>query len=263
VVLKKSGRPLTCDTGRQAERPDPPGQSQSFLSRVTAIVFPSQTGQSSDHHNDYDTYRNHEYESTKEKMERYRRERNEAQAEIVALQGKLLTLETEVTKQQEAVFQTKASATRVRVAMQDKELFIGPQALDRTIQIQFNTLFKNVRTWSRYLGGAGGRPDAADLATIDPGVRKQFELIVPGCDELALAKILAHKSKRRYFFQGWIGLVIIENFLPTLPEAWFPGNSARDLWLDSQKAENLWTLERALSTAGKHDFKSYSSNRVA
>jgi hypothetical protein len=178
VVLKKLDRPLTCDTGRQAERPDPPGQSQSLLSRATAIVFPSQTGQSSQHHNEYDTYKYPE--STREKMERYRKQRNEAQAEIVALQGKLLTLETEVTKQQEAVFQTKESATRVRVAMQDKELFIGPQALDRTIQIQFNTLFKNVRTWSRYLGGAGGRPDAADLATIDPGVRKQFELIVPG-----------------------------------------------------------------------------------
>jgi hypothetical protein len=251
-MLANSESHLTRDTARQVERP---GQSQSFFSRATALtsIFSPQTAHSGQYYNDHDIP--YEHESTRERIERYRRERNEATDEIVVLKSKLMTMETELKKHQEAVLQTKESATRVRLAMQDKELFIGPQALDRTIQIQFNTLFKNVRTWSRYLGGAGGGAGVAGLASINPAVRKQFELIAPGSDELALAKILANKSKRRYFFQGFIGLVIVENLLPTLPEACYPGNSARDLWLDSEKAENLWQLERALYSPGKHDSK--------
>jgi hypothetical protein len=194
----------------------------------------------------------HEVESRGDKTERYRRERNAARDQVDILKDKLTAKEAELKEHQEAILQTKESARRVQAAMQDKKLFIGPQALDRTIQIEFNTLFKNVRTWSRYLGGAGGATDEAGLLSLDPAVGKQFEAIAPRSDDLALASILANKSRRRYLIQGWIGLVMVENLLPTLPEAGYPGNSARDLWLDSTKAEPLWQLERALYCPGKH-----------
>ncbi|KAH7357224.1 hypothetical protein BKA65DRAFT_475009 [Rhexocercosporidium sp. MPI-PUGE-AT-0058] len=204
-----------------------------------------------------DNYLSTEHE---DRTERYRRERNEARRLTDSLSAKVSKLEKELSVQHEAVYETKESATRVRLAMQDKELFIGPQALDRVIQEQFITIFKNVRTSSRFLGGG----ESVNLASLKPEVRKQFDTIAPGLDDGGLSKILDGKSTRRYFLQGWIALVMTERLFPTLPDEQYPGAETKDLWLEEPRAGDLWSLEKVLANTAVaprdfNDWRAYSA----
>ncbi|KAL2060459.1 hypothetical protein VTL71DRAFT_9490 [Oculimacula yallundae] len=196
--------------------------------------------------------------------ERYRRERNEARRLNESLSAKVSKLEQELSAQHEAVYETKESATRVVSKAQEKELFIGPQALDRTISEKFTTLFKNIRSSSRLLAGG----DPVNLESFRSDVREQFRVIAPGLDDAGLSKLLNGRSTRRYFLQGWIALVMTERLFPTLPDEQYSGTKTKDLWLEEAQAGDLWYLEKALFTRAVspkdfNDWRAYSASLLS
>jgi len=226
---------LTIYQGQPAERPS---GSDSWSIRTIFARPDSHSNQSQGSYG-------RPYESSTE--QRLRRERDEADKENDQLKEDIERLKLDLKRQQEAVSETKESATRVHQAMQDKELFLGPQALDRIVQGAFTGLFKNVRSWTRHLGSMKD----VDLTSIDPVVRKQFENIAPGLDEHQLRKFLNNKSTTRYFFQGWVTIVIIEHLIPTLADENYPGTLTQDLWMDQNEAESFFKPERALISTGR------------
>jgi hypothetical protein len=181
------------------------------------------------------------------KQDRYRRERDEADEEVRRLLKEVDKLKADLKRQEEVVSQTKESTTRVRQAMQDKELFIGPQALDREVLAHFTSLFKNVRSWTRHFGGGKD----LHLEAIDKDTLKQFNTIAPGLNAMQLGKIFSSKNKTRYFLQGWVSLMIIENLIPTPDDEPYKATLTRDLWMEQDDAQSLFTLERALSAKSK------------
>ncbi|CAG8962467.1 hypothetical protein HYFRA_00014197 [Hymenoscyphus fraxineus] len=262
----------------QLSRNDPPRhipQRQESSSKDSILHAQAQLNTYADRHNDRSggfglnaivsllapAAVNHPAPKHEDRTERYRRQRDEAETLVESMKSELTKLEQELSAQQDAVLETKESATRVRLAMQDKELFIGPQALDRIVQEKFITLFKNVRTSSRFLNG--GEP--VNLLSFKPEVRKQFDIIAPGLDDAGICNLLNGKSTRRYFLQGWIALVMTERLFPTLPDEQYPGTDTKDLWLEGSQAGNLRDLERALSNKAVNpkdlnDWRAYSAS---
>lgn len=202
--------------------------------------------------------------------DRLRRERNIAEDERDALKKKVAQLEKEVEQRKAIVIDMKASTQRVLASTQEKELFIGPQTIDLDIQAKFIALFKAVRTWSRFLGGA----NTIDVASLDPGVREDFNFIAPGLDDMKLEKILGNSSKKKYLAQGWIGLMMTNHCFSTLPDGKYPGTTVHDLWVESEQAQSFRILEIALSNAAQkeprliaprdfHDWRAYTAALVS
>ncbi|KAF4617075.1 hypothetical protein G7Y89_g15074 [Cudoniella acicularis] len=183
--------------------------------------------------------------------DRLRRERNEVEAERDELEDKLKELKRELECQTAIVVNIKASTERVLASTQDKELFIGRQAVDRDIQAEFVTLFKAPRTWSRFLGAAKN----VKVDSITPKVREEFNFLVPGLDDSKLESILNHSSRKKYLAQGWIGFKMTNYLFSTLPDGKFPGTAIRDLWVESSQAESIQKLEQALCNAAHPDRK--------
>jgi hypothetical protein len=134
-------------------------------------------------------------------------------------------------------------------AMDNKELFLGPQKTDDDIQTSFNGLVSSIKTWSaNFLGDVGG----------ESGPKwRQEELgryldVVPLCREIrGIEFLLAKKKMRRLFVRGWTAYVMSELVFRTLPVP-TPGieipedASSADLWLEESQRSSLLTLEKQI-----------------
>ncbi|KAF2815179.1 uncharacterized protein BDZ99DRAFT_549751 [Mytilinidion resinicola] len=142
---------------------------------------------------------------------------------------------------------TKQSAGQMQKAMDNKELFLGPQMTDDDIQTKFKSLISSIKTWSsNFLGDNLQGPEFSQESVLS------YVQVLPLCPEIRFIEpTLAKKKNRRLFVRGWTAYVISDLVLRTLPVP-TPGADApkgftsADLWLEENVRSSLLELETRL-----------------
>ena len=166
-------------------------------------------------------------------------DQNEHQARMIAELRTFLGREVDNNRK------IKESAHKMTFAMENKELFIGPQASDDQIYSQFQTLLGQIKTWS--VPFAKGRPTIdIDLSSVE--ILAEFRKVTPGIFDIG--RYLRTPKNLRLFVRGFVGLVLAETLFRTLPERSHPGSDAEDIWMDKEIAHGVALIENSLFYAG-------------
>lgn len=164
---------------------------------------------------------------------------------------KLVQKNSELTKQlnQARLNVDKSAATtdRIQRTMDNKEHFLGDQALDDEVKSHFLRLMANIRTWTSKLEPS--KPEILDFSKLDDLTKDQLNLVVPACLSNG-AEYWTDGRKTRMLFRGWLGYVVSQDILRVRTGAVVDNNNASDFWLPRQVRGAIAVVEDVLSTAG-------------
>ena len=138
------------------------------------------------------------------------------------------------------------SADNMVYALENKDLYIGPQASDDVLYVQFQELVGNIQTWS--VSFAPHHPHLVfaaevmnELKKVAPGVRD-----VPG--------LLQTSKNLRLFVRGYVGLVLADMIFRAWPSGMQPESRGEEVWMDKDLAHGVFMIESRLSNTGKFTF---------
>lgn len=190
----------------------------------------------------------------KEDRDRYRSERNQAREKCDELQLMLTQREQGIRLLQDQLNKVhrdheriKESANLMQEAMDNKELFLGPQSTDEDVRMRFGSLNSSIKTWS-----ANFMTEPVIAPQFNPDSLSSFLDIAPLCREIVhLESLISNRKVRRLFIRGWTSYVVSNLIFKTLPDHAHPGSDGLDLWLGEAERNSLNTLERPLFYAGQ------------
>jgi len=140
-----------------------------------------------------------------------------------------------------------ATTDRIQRTMDNKEHFLGDQALDDEVKSHFLRLMANVRTWTSKLEPS--KPEFLDFSQLDDLTKNQLDLVVPAC-LLKGAEYWTDGRKMRMLFRGWLGYVISQDILRVRTGDVNDNNNGSDFWLPRQVRSAIAAVEDVLGTAG-------------
>lgn len=135
----------------------------------------------------------------------------------------------------------------MQTEMDNKELFLGPQATDDDIRAKFDSVLASIKTWStNFTSGPVGSDVFKDDHLSD------YQSVAPLCrDTSHLMHLISNKKRRRLFVRGWAAYVMSKRLFRTLETETRPAAQAHDLWLDSATAQSFLKVENAIYFAGR------------
>ncbi|KAF2200938.1 hypothetical protein GQ43DRAFT_432074 [Delitschia confertaspora ATCC 74209] len=205
------------------------------------------------------------YES---KEQRYRRQREEWKAAYASLEQDsrhrediIRNLQVELEKALKDNERTKSSANQMQQAMDNKELFLGPQATDDDIRIRFGSLNSSIKTWS-----SNFLSESSTMPIFREDLLSSYLDIVPLCREVRhIENLVSERKVRRLFVRGWAAYVISNLVFRALPAEsqngeTHQGSAGADLWLGESERNSLLTLENRLFHADPRSIPPKSFN---
>jgi len=188
-----------------------------------------------------------EFDRLQQKAERYREERNEAREKHDILLQQNTELRRQIEEKQQKVESTKRAAQQMQLHLDNKELFLGHQATDDQVRVDFESLLGSIRTWALKLNNSKS-PTTVNLPEQH---FDSFRQISPICGNINdVLYILSDPKRRRFFARGLVVYTICNTVFRTLPSEGHHGSPAYDVWIDKSARENLSLLENRLYHAG-------------
>ena len=147
---------------------------------------------------------------------------------------------------QRARFNIADSDQRTR---DNKEHFLGDQALDDEVRAPFIKLMTNIRNWISDLQPA--TPESFESIRLDDWTKNELDLVVPGCLS-PTAEYWSDRSgkKMRLLFRGWLAYVVSQEFLRVRTGYISDNNNATDTWLPRRVREAITLVEDELNNLG-------------
>lgn len=146
------------------------------------------------------------------------------------------------------VDQSAATTDRMQRTMDNKEHFLGDQALDDEVRSSFLKLMASIRTWTGKLEPI--KPENIDFTQMDDLTRNQLDLVVPGCLSKE-AEYWKDGKKMRMLFRGWLTYVVSQDILRVRTGDVGDNNNASDFWLPQRIRNAVVAVEDDLSAAGR------------
>ena len=140
------------------------------------------------------------------------------------------------------------SADNMLYALENKELYIGRQASDNVLYVQFQELVEQIQTWS--VSFAPHHPQSHLVFAAE--VMNEFRKVAPGVRDVP--SLLQTTKNLRLFVRGYVGLVLADMIFRAWPSGTQPKPRGEDVWMDKNLAHGVFLVESRLSNAGKLTF---------
>ena len=185
-------------------------------------------------------------------MKRYRSERDDVRQKYGQLNIKYDQLKIEHTqainrfqaerqREREELERVERSAHHLQTVLDNREFFLGPQISDENVRAQFNSIFSQIKTWSRHFTHG-----SVDTLRMGDDLLRKYQTVLPSCKESSdVLQVVAAKKERRLLVRGWAAFIACKDILTIHPS----GNAnGIDLWLDRATAESFRSLQQRLSS---------------
>ncbi|KAH6895962.1 hypothetical protein B0T10DRAFT_587564 [Thelonectria olida] len=178
-------------------------------------------------------------------IEELRLRLTDANAVIETLQGRLKVHE-------EISAQLKRRNNVMQSSLDAQYELLGRQEQDSNISGEFDEIFIQLKNWtSRFCSSAKSPMQVTDVH------RENFELIRRVLPSLASAEDLPeflppnYIRRRRNFVRGWVGLILAEFIICSLPEPSYPASAAQDFWMPPATRNSITELQKTLLESGE------------
>ena len=140
------------------------------------------------------------------------------------------------------------SADNMAYALENKDLYIGPQASDDVLCFQFQELVGNIQTWSVSFALHHPLP----YLVFPAEVMNEFKKVAPGVRDVP--SLLQTSKNLRLFVRGYVGLVLADMIFRAWPSGMQPESRGEEVWMDKNLAHGVFLIESRLSSTGKFTF---------
>ena len=195
------------------------------------------------------------YEDDYARMQRYKKERNEADDRYEELEremnDRILEFERALKAEQDMVEAIKLSAHELQKTKDTKVLVFGVQETDDVVRSRFNSLLDDIRTWA-----SGFVCTMGQELHFDERKHSEYQQVAPSCATLDQLHAIVKREKpkqdkkqKRHFIRGWTSCVMIKFLFRTLDEQ---GNAGEDVVLSEEDWKAFERLENILWFAGQY-----------
>lgn len=180
-------------------------------------------------------------------MRRYRSERDDFRRRYDQLKithtQEVEWLQNERQREREELERVERSAHHLQTVLDNREFFLGPQISDEDVRAQFNSVFSQIKTWSRHFTYG-----SVDTLRMGDDLLGRYQNVLPLCKESShVLQVIATKKERRLLVRGWAAFIAFKDIFAIYPSS--KANSI-DLWLDKVTAESFRSLQQRLSSTG-------------
>lgn len=176
---------------------------------------------------------------------KYRARREEMARELDRLYEENMQLQEQLKEERIKVKNFLVSADRMQHTMDNKELFLGGQALDDEVQGKFQSLLSQIRTWSSKFGSGA----ALTAESVGEKTAEEFETVAPDCFR-PNSDFWTSGRKLRMLIRGWVTFVITECIFRARSGKPVENNNALDRWMGQKVQNAVATIEDKLVFAG-------------
>ncbi|KAK7398437.1 hypothetical protein QQX98_012188 [Neonectria punicea] len=169
------------------------------------------------------------------------------QIQLTSANSHIEDLKKKLRANEEAGALLKRRNNAMQSSRDAQEELLGRQEEDLSISGTFEDLFHQVKAWT------GKFCSTANTQMIVTGVHKdhlaQIQRVLPALTDVGdLPEFLPLGAlrRRRQFVRGWLGLVLAETLIRSLPGPLHPTSVGRDYWLPLNVDDGLRELETAL-----------------
>ncbi|KAH7160461.1 hypothetical protein B0J13DRAFT_644091 [Dactylonectria estremocensis] len=161
------------------------------------------------------------------------------------------TLTAELQVKEALGLQLKKRNNAMQSFRDAEEELLGRQEQDSTISADFEALFLQLKSWTSKCCSA-----ADSLMAVTDAHRQNLQMIRRVLPNLADVEKLpdflpvGNVRRRRKFIRGWIGLVLSEQMIRSLPGPLHPTSLGCDVWLPLKVSESVRELETTLLSSG-------------
>lgn len=176
---------------------------------------------------------------------KHRPSREDMARELDKLNEEIFQLQEQLTEERVKVKNFIVSADRMQHTMDNKELFLGGQALDDEVQGKFQSLLSQIRTWSsKFSSGPALTAEGVGEKTAD-----EFETVAPDCFRQN-SDFWKSGRKLRMLIRGWVTFVITESIFRARSGKPAENNNALDRWMGENVQNAVAIIEDKLVFAG-------------
>ena len=142
------------------------------------------------------------------------------------------------------------SADNMVYALENKDLYIGRQASDDVLYVQFQELVGNIQTWS--VSFTPHYPPSHLVFAAE--VMNEFKKVAPGVRDVP--SLLQTSKNLRLFVRGYVGLVLADMIFRAWPSGTQP-KSRGEVWMDKDLAHGVFLIESRLFNTSNLTFCHY------
>lgn len=176
---------------------------------------------------------------------RYRPSQEDMARELDRLYEENSQLQEQLKGERIKVEKFIVSADKMQHTMDNKELFLGGQALDDEVQGKFQSILSQIRTWSsKFSSGV-----ALTAEGVGEKIASEFETVAPDCFRND-SDFWTSGRKLRMLIRGWVSFVIAESIFRARSGNPNENNNALDRWMGANVQSAVATIEDKLVFAG-------------
>ncbi|KAL8821400.1 MAG: hypothetical protein Q9223_000549 [Gallowayella weberi] len=163
----------------------------------------------------------------------------------------------QLQKEHDKVQRVTQSAHHMQTVMDNKELFLGPQATDDEVRARFDSVLASIKTWSTNFTSGSVESDMFKEEYL-----ADYQSVAPMCRNTShLMRLVSNKKCRRLFVRGWAAFVMSKLLFRTLETENQPASQAHDLWLDSSTAQSFLNIEDVIYRAAQAQLVNREADR--
>lgn len=181
----------------------------------------------------------------------YRREFESLRLQLASANSSIDTLKAELQVKDEQGAQLKKRNNAMQSSRDAQEELLGRQEQDLTISANFESIFLQLKSWTSKFCNAANSP--MTVTGIHKDNLSQIRRVLPSLtDHEDLPEFLTSNDlrRRRKFVRGWVGLILAETMIRSLPGPSHPASLGHDLWMPPKAREAFRELETTLLSSG-------------
>lgn len=177
------------------------------------------------------------------------------QAQLMSKDEAMKRLESQMQMEQAMM---KQSTNQMVGAMENKDLFLGPQKSDYELISELKRLYAKVRGWSKPFY----HEYALAIDHLEEEDSESFLQVAPNVGTMKnLRMLLNDKSLRRHFVTGYIGLYLTKKIFINFREDGTLISMRRDYWMGDHLSDHFSELEDTFLRCRKCPFEPKLSHR--
>ncbi|KPM39249.1 hypothetical protein AK830_g7312 [Neonectria ditissima] len=173
------------------------------------------------------------------------------QVQLASANSNIETLKNEIRAKEEAGALLKRRNNAMQSSRDAQEELLGRQDEDQSIESTFEGLFHQVKNWT------GKYCNTASSEMVVTGVHQEnlarIQRVLPSLTDVGdLPDFLPVGAlrRRRQFVRGYLGLVLAETLIRSLPGTSHPTGAGQDYWLPVKVCDGVRELESTLLGSG-------------
>ncbi|KAH8734130.1 hypothetical protein BGZ61DRAFT_529332 [Ilyonectria robusta] len=182
----------------------------------------------------------------------YQRKFESLQHQLASANSNIDTLKAELQVKDEQAAQLKKRNSAMQSSRDAQEELLGRQEQDLTILANFEGISLQLKSWTSKFCNAANNP--MTVTGIQKDNLSQIRRVLPSLqDHEDLPRFLPPNDlrRRRKFVRGWVGLILAETMIRSLPVPSHPASSGHDLWMPPEACGAVRELETTLLSSGE------------